>query len=127
MDILQILNEDYARFPIDQTYSIYTHNVYFKDPMGEFRGLSRYQSKIQFIQTWFRNCQMELHDLQQTGQQIRSDWTLRWNTPLPWQPAIVISGWSDLTLNQEGLIASHIDYWHCSKWDVLRQHFITPQ
>ncbi|NJL40527.1 MAG: hypothetical protein HC899_30125, partial [Leptolyngbyaceae cyanobacterium SM1_4_3] len=31
--------------------------------------------------------------------------------------------WSELKLNQDGLICAHIDYWHCSKLDVVKQHF----
>ncbi len=122
MDILQLLRADYDRFPENQTYSLYAADVYFKDPMTEFWGVARYQQMIGFIRAWFQDCRMEVHDLQQTGNQIRSDWTLHWTTPLPWRPAIAIAGWSDLTLNTDGLIASHIDYWHCSKLNVLRQH-----
>ncbi len=127
MDILKVLQADYARFPQDQTYEIYAEDVYFKDPMTEFRGLDRYRSMVKFIQTWFINCHMDVHALQQTGNQIRSDWTLTWNTPLPWKPKITISGWSELTLNDKGLITSHIDYWHCSRLDVLKQHFSSSQ
>jgi hypothetical protein len=123
MDILAALKLDYDRFPNHQTFSLYAEDVYFKDPMTQFRGRERYEQMIGFIQTWFRNCKMDVHDLRQTGNQIRSDWTLHWNTPLPWQPAIAISGWSELTLNDQGLISSHIDYWHCSRWDVVKQHF----
>jgi len=125
MDLLPILKADYERFPQDQTYEIYAEDVYFKDPMTEFRGRDRYRQMIKFIQTWFRNCHMDLHHIQQTENHIRSDWTLSWNTPLPWQPHISISGWSELTVNDQGLIASHVDYWHCSKLDVLKQHFQT--
>jgi hypothetical protein len=123
MTIVEQLKADYARFPEDQTYDLYAKDVYFKDPMTQFRGIDRYEKMIGFIQTWFLNCRMDLHDIQQQGDQIRSDWTLSWNTPLPWKPQIKISGWSELTLNDQGLIVSHIDYWHCSRWDVLKQHF----
>jgi Uncharacterized conserved protein (DUF2358) len=123
MDILPALQADYDRFPHHQTYSLYADDVYFKDPMTEFRGRDRYQQMISFIQAWFRNCKMEVHNLSQTDHQIRSDWTLSWNTPLPWEPRIAISGWSELTLNEQGLVVSHIDYWHCSRWDVVKQHF----
>lgn len=125
MDILTVLREDYQKFPEDQTYDIYADNVYFKDPTSEFRGVDRYKKTIAFIQTWFRHCQMDLHHIEQTGNTIRTDWTLSWNTPLPWQPRITIPGWSELTLNADGLIASHVDSWHCSRMDVLRQHFLT--
>ncbi|MDX2244694.1 MAG: DUF2358 domain-containing protein [Leptolyngbyaceae cyanobacterium bins.302] len=121
--ILAILKADYDRFPYAQTYDIYAEDVYFKDPMTAFRGRDRYQKMIEFIQTWFLNCHMNVHNLEPTGNQIRSDWTLSWNTPLPWKPPISISGWSELTLNDQGLIISHIDYWHCSRFNVLKQHF----
>ncbi|NJO39981.1 MAG: DUF2358 domain-containing protein [Cyanobacteria bacterium CRU_2_1] len=123
MDILDILKEDYRKFPKDQTYSLYAENVYFKDPMNEFRGCDRYKQMLQFIDTWFLHPQLDVHDIQRNGNSIRTDWTLRWNTPLPWQPRISIPGWSELTLNDDGLIISHIDYWHCSRLDVLKQHF----
>ncbi len=123
MDILKILQDDYQKFPRDQTYSIYAPDVYFKDPIYEFRGLERYKRTIAFIQTFFLNCQMDLHNIEQDGDQIHTDWSLRWNTPLPWKPRITIHGWSELTLNEAGLISSHIDYWHCSRLDVLKQHF----
>ncbi|MEM9451685.1 MAG: DUF2358 domain-containing protein [Cyanobacteria bacterium P01_E01_bin.6] len=123
-DILTILKEDYRRFPKDQTYDIYADDVYFKDPLNEFRGCDRYRQMIQFMERWFAAPALDLHDIHQTGQDIRTDWTLSWTTPLPWRPGISIKGWSELRLNDEGLISAHIDYWHCSIVDVLKQHVI---
>jgi hypothetical protein len=123
MNIIEILQEDYQRFPRDQTYDIYAKEVYFKDPMTEFRGIKRYQSMIGFMTHWFQHIQMELHHIEQIGDRIETRWTLSWTTPLPWQPRIAISGRSELMLNEQNLIISHIDYWDCSRWDVLRQHF----
>jgi hypothetical protein len=123
MNIVQALQSDYQRFPANQTYSLYARDVYFKDPMTEFRGIKRYQQMIGFIQRWFLNCKMDLHNIQQDGDRITTEWTLSWNTPLPWKPLITISGWSELCLNSEGLIISHIDHWNCSRLDVLKQHF----
>lgn len=121
-DILDILTADYQRFPRDQTYSIYADDVYFKDPMTEFRGRDRYQQMIGFIQTWFREAHMEVHQIHRQGNQIRTDWTLTWITPLPWQPRIAITGWSELSLDADDRITAHVDYWHCSRWQVVRQH-----
>lgn len=123
MDILEVLQADYQRFPHDQTYGIYAEDVYFKDPMNEFRGRDRYQRTIQFIATWFKQPQLELHKIDRQDNQIRSDWTLSWTTPLPWQPRIAIAGWSELEVNDQELIISHVDYWHCSRLNVLQQHF----
>lgn len=123
MDILEILRRDYQQFPQNQTYSIYAEDVYFKDPLSEFRGRDRYQKTIQFIQTWFLNCQMDLHEIRQEGNTIHTQWTLSWNTPLPWKPRTSIPGRSELTLNDQGYIIAHIDYWHCSRLEVLKQQF----
>lgn len=122
MDIIQILKEDYQRFPVNQTYSIYAKDVYFQDPLNKFRGLKRYKLMIGFIKTWFVDVKMDLHDIHQSGNTIKTEWTLSWNTPLPWKPRIAIPGWSELRLNQDKLIISHIDYWKCSRLDVLKQH-----
>jgi Uncharacterized conserved protein (DUF2358) len=123
MDIIEILKEDYQRFPVNQTYSIYAQDVYFEDPMNKFSGVERYKQMIRFIETWFLNLKFDLHDIRRLEDTIKSEWTLSWNTPVPWKPRISISGWSELRLNSQGLIASHIDYWNCSRLDVLKQHF----
>jgi hypothetical protein len=36
VDIVEILKDDYSRFPKNQTYSLYAEDVYFKDPMNQF-------------------------------------------------------------------------------------------
>ncbi len=123
MDILEILTADYQRFPEQPTFSIYAPDVYFKDPLTQFRGLKRYQEMIGFMQRWFQEIQLELHSISTEGTLITTRWTLSWTTPLPWQPRIHISGRSDLLLDHNGLICSHIDYWDCSIWNVLQQHF----
>ncbi len=122
MNLIEILRADYARFPADQTYAIYDPEVYFKDPLNEFRGRDRYERTIQFIATWFRDVVMELHQIQQTGDRIETEWTLHWTSPLPWQPRITIPGRSELHLAGDRIIA-HIDIWHCSRLHVLQQHF----
>lgn len=122
MDIIQILKADYQKFPVDQTYSIYAEDVYFQDPLNRFHGVKRYKKMIAFINNWFISPQMDLHSIERLGDTIQTQWTLSWNTPLPWKPRIAIPGWSELSLNSAGLIISHIDYWNCSRFNVLKQH-----
>lgn len=125
MNIIEILTEDYQRFPVNQTYSIYAPDVYFQDPLNKFSGVKRYKEMINFIQTWFLDPKMDLHNIQRLGDTVKTEWTLSWNTPLPWKPRISIPGWSELGLNSDGLIVSHIDYWNCSRLDVVKQHFFS--
>ncbi|MDJ0580365.1 DUF2358 domain-containing protein [Crocosphaera sp.] len=124
MNLLENIKNDYQNFPKNQTYSIYADNVYFKDPMTEFTGIKRYQEMIQFMSTWFKNIDLELHNIYQSDNIIHTQWTLHWTTPLPWKPPISIPGRSEMTFNEQNLIISHIDYWNCSRWDVLKQHFV---
>jgi hypothetical protein len=121
--VLDILRADYARFPDNQTYDIYDDQVYFKDPMTAFRGRDRYEKMVGFIQTWFKQPRMDVHELQQSGDVITTQWTLHWTTPLPWQPRISIPGRTEIKLNAAGKIISHIDTWDISQWAVIRQHF----
>jgi hypothetical protein len=125
--ILEALKADYQTFPYNQTFDLYAEDVYFKDPLNEFRGCDRYRKMIGFIQTWFGDPALELHSIQGGDRHIRTDWTLSWTTPLPWKPRISIPGWSELEVNEAGLICSHVDYWHCSRLDVLKQHLFPSQ
>ena len=123
MDLIAILKKDYQKFPEDQTYSIYAEDVYFEDPVNKFRGCDRYQKMIDFFKKWFIDIDLDLHEINQSGKTIKTRWTLSWTAPVPWQPRMVIPGWSELKLNDEGLIASHIDYWDISRLEVLKQLF----
>ncbi|BBC25738.1 DUF2358 domain-containing protein [Pseudanabaena sp. ABRG5-3] len=133
-NILDIIKADYAKFPEAQTYSIYSEDVYFKDPVYNFRGIKQYQKMIGFITFWFKNLKLELHDISRTENLVKASWTMSWDAPLPWKPRISVTGWSDLTVDKfagdlgngesdRELIISHIDYWECSKFDVIKQHF----
>ncbi|MEY3255087.1 MAG: hypothetical protein RLZZ29_218 [Cyanobacteriota bacterium] len=124
-NIIETLKADYQRFPLDQTYSIYALDVCFQDPVFKFRGLELYKWMIKFIHIFFTNLQMDLHHIEQDQNMIKTEWTLSWNASLPWKPRISISGWTQLGLNNQGLISSHIDYWHCSRLDVLKQHLFS--
>lgn len=124
-NIIETLKADYQRFPLEQTYSIYALDVYFQDPVFKFRGLELYKWMIKFIHIFFTSLRMDLHHIEQDKNMIKTEWTLSWNASLPWKPRISISGWTQLDLNNQGLISSHIDYWHCSRLDVLKQHLFS--
>jgi Uncharacterized conserved protein (DUF2358) len=126
-DLVKILREDYQRFPDNQTYSIYAEDVCFKDPLNEFRGLKRYRMMIGFLGSFFGNVEMDLHNITSQEKQIKTEWTLNMTSPLPWKPRLSIPGWSELTVNNDNLIVSHIDYWNISVWNVVRQNFFYTQ
>ncbi|MEB3883827.1 DUF2358 domain-containing protein [Lyngbya sp. CCY1209] len=123
-DLLEILKRDYQNFPADQTYAIYAEDVYFKDPVNEFSGRDRYQKMIGFMETWFKDIQLDLHGISESGDTIETRWTLSWTVSvLPWRPRVSVPGRSELHVNSEGAIDSHIDYWNCSRLAVLGQVF----
>lgn len=123
MKLIEIVRADYQKFPQAQTYEIYDPDVFFKDPVYEFQGLEQYKKMIGFITHWFAHLKLELHDIRQDNTTIHTQWTMSWNAPLPWHPRIAVTGRSELEINSTGLIKSHIDYWACSRFDVVKQHF----
>jgi len=123
MSILEQLEQDYARFPDDQSFDLYAEDVYFQDPLNQFRGVAKYRDMIGFIQKWFINTHMEVHGIEQQDHDIHTRWTLSWQAPFPWKPQMAITGRSELKLNEAGLVCSHIDYWDCSRLSVLKQLF----
>lgn len=123
MDIIKTLKQDYQNFPNNQTYEIYAEDVYFQDPLNEFRGVQRYQKMIGFLSSFFKDINLELHNIKQTEDKITTEWTLHMTSPLPWKPRLSIPGWSSLILNQDNLIISHIDYWRISRFNLLQQNF----
>lgn len=122
--LVEQLQQDYARFPENQTFGLYAEDVRFKDPMNSFQGVDRYRNMIGFLSQFFSNIQMELHGIEQTSPTlISTQWTLHMDAPLPWSPRLSIPGRSELGVNDAGLISSHVDYWNCSKFSVLKQVF----
>jgi hypothetical protein len=106
MDLLNQIRADYQRFPKDQSFHLYADDVYFKDPVNEFRGVKRYQEMIGFMERWFQQVNLELHDIRYGNpQRIDTRWTLSWVAPAPWKPAMSIPGRSELEVNDEGKIA----------------------
>jgi hypothetical protein len=122
-NIIEILKQDYQNFPENQTFDIYDENVYFQDPLNQFRGIKRYQKMIHFLAKFFQDIKMEVGEISQKDATIKTEWTLYLTSPLPWKPRLAISGYSQLTLNQDQKIISHVDYWYCSIFDVLKQNF----
>lgn len=121
------IRQDYANFPNDQSYDLYAQDVFFKDPLNQFRGVDRYREMIGFISRWFQTPKLALHALEQQSENtFQTQWTLSWVAPLPWQPPMSISGWTDYRLNEAGEIVSHIDYWDNSRLEVLGQVFGFP-
>jgi hypothetical protein len=122
MNLVEIIQQDYQNFPQNQTYSIYAENVHFRDPIYNFYGKKKYQSMITFLSKWFKNLRLELHEIKQEDNQIKTRWTMSWVSPLPWQPSVAVTGTSILEVN-DNLIVGHYDYWDCSVWDLIAQHF----
>ena len=127
MNIIETLTTDYQKFPQDQTYALYAKDVYFKDPLNEFRGIDRYQKMIGFLGSFFRNIDLELYKIEQNDETIVTEWKLNMTSPLPWKPRISIPGCTEMRLNSDRLIISHIDHWHISPFNVLLQNFFLGQ
>ena len=123
MEIIDIIKQDYQNFPDRQTYSVYAENVYFEDPLNKFNGVEKYQKMIEFLGTFFKNVNLELHSIEQQERTIITVWTLNMTSPLPWKPRLSIPGWSELQLDERDTIVAHCDRWKIAPWKVLLQNF----
>ena len=123
LNLVAIIQQDYQKFPSDQTYGIYADDVCFEDPLNKFQGIKRYQKMIDFLSRFFKDIDLELHHISQQENVIKTEWTLKMTSPLPWNPRLVIPGWSELEINQDNLISSHRDFWHVAPIKVLLQNF----
>ncbi|MBW4687578.1 MAG: DUF2358 domain-containing protein [Komarekiella atlantica HA4396-MV6] len=123
LDTVSILKQDYDKFPNDQNYSIYAENFYFEDPFNKFHGVEMYKQMIALISDGLINIELNLLELTQSGNIIKTQWMLSWTAPFPWQPRVNIPGRSEAELNDDGLIVKHIDYWDIPASDVLKQLF----
>ncbi len=127
MTLVDQLTQDYARFPDDQTYSLYAEDVRFKDPLNSFKGIDRYRQMIGFLSGLFSDIQMDLHEIQQVDPTlITMKWTLNMTAPLPWSPRLSIPGHTELGVDSNGLISSHVDYWERSRLSIFSQIFSQP-
>ena len=64
VDLLEIIKADYQRFPENQTFEIYAKDVYFKDPLNEFRGVKKYRKMIGLLDRFFSNIDLKTHNIE---------------------------------------------------------------
>lgn len=113
-------------FERDITYDIYSREVEFRDPVNHFKGkfnyriifwTLRFHGKLFFTELYF-----DLHRVHQASPDIiRADWTVRGTLRVPWKAKLFFNGYSIYTLNEDGLIITHVDTWDRSPKEILKQ------
>ncbi|CAH9089430.1 unnamed protein product [Cuscuta epithymum] len=96
---------------IDRT--AYDAAVKFRDPITRHDNIDGYLLNIAALKLLFRP-KFSLHWVKQTGgSEITTRWTMVMKfLPLPWQPELVFTGTSVMTVNPETKkFISHVDYW----------------
>ncbi|CAH9125036.1 unnamed protein product [Cuscuta epithymum] len=96
---------------IDRT--AYDAAVKFRDPITRHDNIDGYLLNIAALKLLFRP-KFSLHWVKQTGgSEITTRWTMGMKfLPLPWQPELVFTGTSVMTVNPETKkFISHVDYW----------------
>jgi len=113
-------------FERDIDYSIYSNDIFFKDPVNTFQykfnyriifWTLRFHARLFFTEIYF-----DVRDIRQPdADTIAVDWTVRGTLRLPWQSQIFFNGDSTYLVNEEGAIYSHRDRWDRSPKAILRQ------
>ncbi len=125
--IITILKQDLPTlFEKDISYDIYSQDIYFQDPVSQFKGkfnyriifwTLRFHGRLFFTQLFF-----DLHEVEQSTEDIiLAKWRVRGVLRLPWKAKIFFNGYSTYKINQENLIYEHIDTWDRQPGEILRQ------
>ena len=113
-------------FERDISYDIYSRDIDFRDPVNRFKGKFNYRIIFWTLrfhgQLFFTELHFDLHSVHQAEPEIiRADWTVRGTLRVPWKAMLLFNGYSIYTLNQDGLITTHIDTWDRSPGEILKQ------
>lgn len=118
-ELMAFLEQDLPHLFDEQGIDIrlYDKRVEFKDPITKYESLEGYLFNIQLLRRVFDPL-FELHSVKQTGlNEITTRWTMTMNFRLlPWNPELVFTGTSVMTVNPEtGKFCRHVDYWDSIK------------
>jgi hypothetical protein len=125
--ILDTLRNDLPTlFEEDISYDIYSNDIFFKDPVNQFKGKFNYRIIFWTLRfhgrLFFSDLHFDLHNVYvQDELTIRADWTVRGTLRLPWRPKIFFNGYSIYSLNEDGQIYDHRDTWDRAPGEILRQ------
>ena len=113
-------------FERDISYDIYTRDIFFKDPVNQFKGKFNYRIIFWTLRfhgrLFFSDLHFDLHEVRVADElTIRADWTVRGTLRLPWQPRLFFNGYSLYSLNEAGKIYDHRDTWDRPPGEILQQ------
>ncbi|PSB26986.1 DUF2358 domain-containing protein [Stenomitos frigidus] len=113
-------------FERDLSYDIYSQDIDFRDPVNRFKGKLNYRIIFWTLRfhgrLFFTELHFDLHNVQQPEPEtIRADWTVRGTLRVPWKAKLFFNGYSIYTLNQDGLISTHVDTWDRTPGEILKQ------
>ena len=125
--ILETLRTDLPTlFEEDINYDIYTQDIFFKDPVNQFKGKINYRIIFWTLRfhgrLFFTDLHFDLHDVRVTDElTIQANWTVRGTLRLPWRPNLFFNGYSIYLLNETGKIYDHRDTWDRLPKEILGQ------
>ncbi len=127
--VIETLKQDLPTlFERDISYDIYTKDIYFRDPVNQFKGKLNYRIifwTLRFhARLFFPKIFFDLHEVYQTAEDtILAKWTVRGVLRVPWKAKLFFNGYSTYKLTPEGLIYEHIDTWDRKPTEILQQFF----
>ncbi len=113
-------------FEKDISYDIYRKDIFFKDPVNQFKWKFNYRIIFWTLrfhgQLFFTELYFDLHDVEQVApDMILANWTVRGRLRLPWKTELFFNGYSNYKLDEDGLIYEHIDTWDREPKAILKQ------
>lgn len=125
--VISTLKQDLPTlFNQDISYSIYTQDIYFADPVNKFKGKLNYRIIFWTLRfhgrLFFTNITFDLHDVYiKDINTIIARWTVRGVLRVPWRAKLLFNGYSTYKLSTDCLIYEHIDTWDKTPGEILSQ------
>lgn len=125
--VISTLKQDLPTlFTQDISYSIYTQDIYFADPVNKFKGKFNYRIIFWTLRfhgaLFFTKIAFDLHNVYQSDPNtITATWTVSGVLRVPWQAKLLFNGYSTYKLNADCLIYEHIDTWDRTPSEIIAQ------
>ena len=104
LDLFTNLNKD----NINEFDDLITKDIVFVDPFNNIKGINNFKKIFYHMLNTVREPKFSIIDYTQNNNHVFLKWKM---TFYAFKALQTIEGMSDITLNKEGKIESHLDYW----------------
>ncbi|KAL8263473.1 hypothetical protein R6Q59_021603 [Mikania micrantha] len=106
----------------DVTVDAYEDECEFADPVGSFKGVSRFKRNCTNFGSLIEKSSMKLMKWEDFEDKGVGHWRFRCTMAFPWKPILSATGYTEYYLSKEsGKICRHVEHWNVPKMALFKQ------